>query len=102
MFHPSKAAILSPCFLVLSKFNNNFLIQALHNLQAQNCESEQQSFRAEMLPLRCLSFLLLSAVVIYCDEEATETLIEMKGDKLDEQETTGTERVVVDENGEVV
>lgn len=54
-----------------------------------------------MLPLRCLSLLLLSAVVIYCDEEATQTLIEMKGDKLDD-ETTEMEQVVVDNDGEVV
>lgn len=51
-----------------------------------------------MLPLRCLSLLLLSVVVIHCDE-TTETLIEMKGDKLDEQETTESERVVEDGDG---
>jgi hypothetical protein len=54
-----------------------------------------------MLPLRCLSLLLFSVVVlsVHCDEEetTTETLIEMKGDKLDVEETTETERV---EDGE--
>lgn len=51
-----------------------------------------------MLPLRCLSLLLLSVVVIHCDE-TTETLIEMKGDKLDGEETTESSGVVEDEDG---
>ncbi|CRK95674.1 CLUMA_CG009132, isoform A [Clunio marinus] len=46
-----------------------------------------------MFPLRCLSFLLLSALFIYCNAEATETLIEMKGDKLSDGETEQIERV---------
>lgn len=62
-------------------------------------EDEKQTFHGEMLPLRCLPFLLFFVVVIYCDDEATETLIEMKGDKLDVEETTVPERVVADEDG---
>lgn len=53
-----------------------------------------------MLPLRCLSFFLLCAVAIHCDDEATETLIEMKEGKLDVEETTVPERVAADEDGE--
>jgi hypothetical protein len=41
-----------------------------------------------MLPLRCFPLLVLLVTVIYCDEEATETLIEMKDEKLDVEETT--------------
>lgn len=46
-----------------------------------------------MFPLRCLSLLLFSAVVIHCNDVATETLIEMKGDKLGDEQTTESERV---------
>lgn len=35
-----------------------------------------------------LLLLLLLTVVIHCDDEATETLIEMKDKKLDVEETT--------------
>jgi hypothetical protein len=52
----------------------------------------------EMFPLRCLSvLLLLSFVLIHC--ETTETLIEMKGDKLKDEETTEMEHFE-EENGE--
>lgn len=54
-----------------------------------------------MLPLSCLSLILLivSPVVIRCDDEATtETLIEMKGDKLDVEETTETAETTETEN----
>jgi hypothetical protein len=53
-----------------------------------------------MLPLRCLPLLLLYAVVIYCDE-ATETLIEMKDEKLDVEETTVPETMEEDDGKEV-
>lgn len=55
-----------------------------------------------MFPLRCLLLLLFSAVVINCSNEATETLIEMKDDKLDVEETTVPEGVVAEEDGEKV
>lgn len=47
-----------------------------------------------MFPLRCLSLLLLGVVAFHCDDEATETLIEMKGDKLKDEQTTESVRVV--------
>lgn len=52
-----------------------------------------------MFPLRCLSILLLSVVFIHCDEETTETLIEMKDDKLSDEETITTTEWM-EENGE--
>ena len=47
-----------------------------------------------MFPLRYFTLMLLSAVVIYCNDGASETLIEMKGDKLKDEQTTESERVV--------
>ena len=51
-----------------------------------------------MFPLRCLSLVLLSilVVVIHCDDE---TLIEMKSDKLNVEETTEMEEGITE--GEV-
>lgn len=46
-----------------------------------------------MFPLRCLSLVLLSALAIHCNDEASETLIEMKGDKLKDEQITEIERV---------
>lgn len=40
----------------------------------------------KMFPLSCLSFLLLSAVVVHCKDDKAETLIELKGDKLESKE----------------
>lgn len=53
-----------------------------------------------MLPLRCLSLLLLGAALIRCDDEATESLIEMKDDQLVGEKTTEAKRVVDERNGE--
>lgn len=49
-----------------------------------------------MFPLRFLSLLFLCFVFIHGDDETTETLIETKGDKLKDEETTETEWVATD------
>jgi len=54
-----------------------------------------------MFPLRCLSFLLLSAVVSHCDEETTESLIETKDDKLGHETTEAVQAAVRNDTTEV-